>query len=207
MVQDTLMQMRRTSPLLVRRGTALAVLITLAMLLAGCLDVLAEDQETERIAGAAESALPIPLRSSERHWFMRQQSGFVGAHLDTYGGHAGEPLTTVRVARFRDIATARAGFAWMTPEHAYRLWGSRMAAVPRPVHYQFTLPGDEVRTLEYRPPLPPNDPNQGLVVQLISLRAGKFVIVIESIGVPREQLPAVAAALVRAVRDVPDSRN
>lgn len=201
------MQMRRTSPLLARRGTALAVLLMLAVLLAGCLDVLAEDQETERIAGAAESALPIPLRSSERHWFMRQQPGSVGAHLDTFGGEPGEPLTTVRVARFRDIASARAGFAWMTPEHTYRLWGSRMAAVPRAVRYQFTFPGDEVRTLEYRPPLPPNDPNQGLVVQLISLRAGKFVIVIESIGVPREQLAAVAAALVRAVREVPGSQN
>jgi len=201
------MQMRRTSPLLVRRGTALAVLLVLAMLLAGCLDVLADDQETERIAGAAEPALPMPLRSSERHWFLRQQPGFVGAHLATYGGNAGEALTTVRVARFHDIATARAGFAWITPEHAYRLWGSRMAAPPRTARYPFTFPGDEVRTLEYRPPLPAGDPDQGLVVQLISLRAGKFVIVIESIGVPQEQLPAVAAALVRAVREGPDRQN
>ena len=198
------MQMRRTSPPLVRRWTALAVLLVLAVLVAGCLDVLADDQETERIAGAAESALPVPLRSSERHWFLRQQPGFVGAQLATYGGDAGEALTTVRVARFRDIATARAGFAWMTPDHAYRLWGNRMAAPPRPARYQFAFTGDEVRTLEYRPPLPPGDPNQGLVVQLISLRAGKFVIVIESIGVPREQLPAVVAALVRAVREGPE---
>jgi hypothetical protein len=201
------MQMRTTSPLLVRRWTALAVLLVLAVLLAGCLDVLADDQETERIAGAAESALPIPLRSSERHWFLRQQPGSVGAHLATYGGDAGEALATVRVARFHDIATARAGFVWMSPEHAYRLWGSRMAAPPRPARYQFTIPGDEVRTLEYRPPLPPGDPNQGLVVQLITLRAGKFVIVIESIGVSREQLSAVAAALVRAVREGPNQQN
>ena len=201
------MQMRRTSPLLLPRGTALAVLLVFAILLAGCLDVLADDQETERIAGAAESALPIPLRSSERHWFLRQQPGFIGAHLATYGGAAGEALTTVRVARFRDIADARAGFAWMTPEHAYRLWGHRMAAPPRTVRYQFTFPGDEVRTLEYRPPPPPGDPNLELVVQLIGLRAGKFVIVIESIGVPREQLPAVATALVRAVREGPDQQD
>jgi hypothetical protein len=178
-----------------------------ALLLAGCLDVLAEDHETERIAVAAASALPVPLRSSDRHWFLRQQPGSIGAHLATYGGGEGEPLTTVRVARFRDIVSARGAFAWLTPEHAFRLWGSRMGAVPRAVRHGFAIPGDEIRTLEYRPPLPPGGPDLGLTVQLISFRAGKFLIVIESIGVPRDQLSAVAAALVRAAREVPDQQD
>ncbi|MGD9892574.1 MAG: hypothetical protein AB7R89_19240 [Dehalococcoidia bacterium] len=185
----------------------MAVLLMAAMLLAGCLDVLAEDHETERIADAAAPALPIPLRSSDRHWFLRQQPGFIGAHLTTYGGGPGEALTTIRVARFRDVASARAGFARLTPDLFYRLWGSRMAAAPRSVRSRFPFLGDEIRELEYQPPPSPGSPDLGLTVQLISLRSGTFVLVIESIGVPRDQLPAVAAALVRAVREVPDQQD
>jgi hypothetical protein len=179
------------------------VLLSAALLLVGCLDVLAEDEATARIADSAATALPMPPRSSESHWFLRQQPDWVGAHLTTYGGGAAEPLTTVRVARFRSAAAAQAAFAWLTPEHTHRLWGHRMAAPPRIVRYPFTIPGDQVRTTEYRPPMPPDEPDQGLIVQLITIRTGNVVIVIESIGVAPNHLPAVAAALVRAVRETP----
>jgi hypothetical protein len=195
--------MRSTRPPLLRLGTMFLVLLAAALLHAGCLDVLTEDEEAGRIADSAASTLPMPVRSSESHWFLHQQEGWVGAHLTTYGGGANEPLTTIRVARFRDVEAAIAAFEWLTPDHTHRLWGRRMASTPQIVNFPFAFPGDQVRITEYRPPIPPDEPDPGLIVQLITIRADSVVIVIESIGVPRLQLPSVVTALVGAAGDVP----
>lgn len=182
------------------------ILVAAALHQGGCLGVLTEDRVAARIAMAAAPALPMPSRDSRPHWLLRQAPGWQGAHRTSYGGAAGEALTVVRVARFRDIGTAQTAFVHLTADAAYRLWGQRMAAAPAVVRYPFAIPGDAVQTMEYRPRLAPDAPDQGFIVQLIVLRTGATVIVLESIGVPRDQLPSVAAALVAAARS-PDRRD
>jgi hypothetical protein len=180
------------------------VAAALALLLAGCLGVLTQDPRAARVVESAGPALPAPLRDSRPHWFLRQEDGWLGAHRAVFGGAPDEPVTIVRVARFRSAEVARAAFERLTPAYAFRLWGRRMAAEPAEVRYPHAFPGDAVRTLDYRPPRAPDEEDPGLTVQLVILRVDETVIVIESAGVPAEQLPAVARAMIAALRQ-PDA--
>lgn len=181
----------------------LTLMLAPAILALGCLGTLQRSEEAAGIAGVAAGALRLPIQESRPHWFLRQEAGWLGAHRIRFGGRAeDEGLTVVRAAVFTDESSASAALARITPAYTYALWHSRMEAPPRTVPFPVSIPGDEVRITEYQPRLSPEETEQGLQlsVQLISLRAGRVVVVIESIGVPREKLAPVTERLVEAAR-------
>lgn len=182
---------------------AMAILgAALALALTGCLGTLRHERDAERVAQAAGTALELPAHDARPHWLLRQEPGWLGAHRVAFGGREMDRASTVvRTAVFADAAAASAALARLTPVYAHTLWPRRMREEPRVVAYPFAIPGDEVRTMEY--PLrtaPEDDPGEELIVQLVALRTGRTVAVIESIGVPAEELPPVAAALVAAAQ-------
>lgn len=188
-------------------GTLLA---SLALLRAGGLTVLPHDREAARIAEAATLALPVPHRTSRPYWLLRQQPGWLGAHRTDFGGATEDgAVMVIQVARFTDTAAAQAAFAQLTPEYLYQLWRGRMTERPALVSDPVALVGDETMTTEYRPRPSPQEagPPVPLVVQLILLRTGPTVIVIESLGVPRDHLPPLAAALVSAAQSPTDRQE
>jgi hypothetical protein len=184
------------------RAIALAPVL-IALISIGCLGTLQRSPDAAGIAESAGAALPLPVRESQPHWFLRQQDGWEAAHRTRYGGEGDdEGFTIIRVALFTGVQTASAAFARMTPQYAYTLWPSRMASVPYPVTFPVTIPGDEVSITEYPLLISPGEPQpeEELIVQLITIRSGRTVIGIESIGVPREDLAPVANLLVGAAR-------
>jgi len=190
--------MLRTRILSLLPAALASVLFTL-----GCLGTLHSNGDAERIAGAAEGAIPLPLRETRPHWFLRQETGWVGAHRMRFGGEGDdEGFAFVRVALFTDPASATSALARITPEYMRSLWEDRVGALPRLVAFPVTIPGDEVMIAEYPLRASPvgDDPDMELIVQVIALRVGRVIVVIESIGTPRESLAPVAASLVAAAR-------
>jgi hypothetical protein len=166
----------------------------------GCLGTLHHSRDAEEISGAAADVLPTPLRETRPHWFLRQEAGWLGAHRTRFGGEGDdEGFTIVRVALFTDAAAASAALARITPQYMHALWHSRMALLPQPVSFPVAISGDEVSVAEYPLRLSPGEERtEELIVQVVSLRAGRAVLVVESIGVPREGLAPVVDRLVRA---------
>jgi hypothetical protein len=156
----------------------------------------------EAVALAPASTLNLPVRDSRPYWLLRRQPGWVGAHKVIFGGAASDRgRTIIRVARFRDEASAKLAAARLTPTYMQRLWPAEMQTAPQPVAFPVPLPDDTVLVTEYGLRLPPREaPPETVLVQLIVLRVGRIVIVIDSVGVPRAELAPVAEALVRAVR-------
>lgn len=186
------------------RSLSLVLLaLTPALLSIACLGTLQRNQDAEAISDAAEGAWRLPLRETRPHWFLRQEPGWLGAHRMRFGGEGDdEGFAFVRIAVFTDAAAAGSALARITPEYMHALWHSRMDALPRAVSFPVTIPGDHVIVTEYplRPSPTDEEQVQELIVQLIALRAGRVVLVIESIGTPREDLAPVADRLVRAAR-------
>jgi hypothetical protein len=187
---------RRSVPLLWLLGVLTP---SLTLLLGACLAGLERDPTVVGIAIAAAPVLPVPLRMGGPHWLLRQEPGWVSAYAAEYGGQAEDPaLTVIRVARFTDVAAVQAAFGQLTPTTLYRLWQSQMVSVPTVVAAPSTVAGAAVLWLEYQPRPHPGEAATGFTVQLLLRHSGCTVIVIESLGVPRDQLPTVAAALVDA---------
>lgn len=172
------------------------------LLVAACLGTLSHDSFAEAVALAPAPTLNLPVRDSRPYWLLRRQPGWLGAHKVIFGGAASDRgRTIIRAARFRDEASAALAAARLTPAYMQRLWPAEMQTPPQPVAFPVPLPGDTVLVTEYGLRLPPEEvPTEAILVQLIVLRVGRTVIVIDSVGIPREELALVVEALVGAVR-------
>ena len=185
------------------RWLAPVLLAAAALLWGGCLGTLRHDPAAEAITLAPHEVLDLPLHERRTYWLLRSQPGWVSAHEVKFGGEEGDPgVATIRAAIFRDADAAGRAFARLTPEYLYLLLRDRMSWAPRPFAYPVPLPGDEVAVTEYGVRLPPElTPHVTLVGQMTAVRAGRVVILVESIGVPPEQLvPAIEALTEAAYR-------
>ena len=103
--------------------------------------------------------------------------------------------------RFRDVDSAGRAFAHLTPTYLHRLLRDRMTYAPRPFEYPVPLPGDEVAVNLYGVRLPPEIAREvQLSGQMTAIRAGHVVLLIESIGLPPEQLVPTVESLVNAAK-------
>lgn len=186
------------------RWLAAALLGAAALLCGGCLGTLRHDPTAEAITLAPRDALDLPLRDSRTYWLLRSQPGWVSAHETKFGGEEDDPgVATIRAVIFRDVAAAAHGFARLTPDYLFLLLRDRMTWRPRPSAYPVLLPGDEVAVTEYGVRLPPElAPHVTLTGQITAVRAGRVVLLIESIGVDPEQLVPAVAELTRAAYGV-----
>lgn len=181
----------------------LALLLLAALVAAGCLGTLRRHADAASLAGAPEELLDVPARVDRPSWLLRRKPGWEGAHEVEYGGtNADHARTVIQTVVFVDTATAAEAFARLTPEYLRRLRGERMDALPRAVTPSVPLVADEIAVTEYPLKMAPDDPDAGkeMIVQLITLRAGRVVIVIDSIGYGYKELAPVVAELARAAR-------
>ncbi len=181
----------------------LSLLIAGMLFTNGCLGTLVEDRSADLIAGAAQSVLDMPIRASRPYWLLRQQPNWISTQQIDFGGAAlDRGRTSVYVVRFRTTPAAVAAFQRLTPDYFYRLWAERMREAPRPMTDPPLPPVEQALSLEYRPPLPRNesDTADDAVAQLIALRSGAIVLVIDSIGVDRQHLASAATELIKAAR-------
>jgi hypothetical protein len=184
----------------------LVVAPVLAMLLVGCLGTLNSDPRAEEIAVVPEAELTLPLHDSHRHWLLRGESGWCGAHEVRFGGNPDDAgIAGVRVAVLRDEEAAIRAYARLTsPAYLYSILRDRMINLPRPVEYPEHLDGDEVAVTEYDVRLPlVLSPEITLIGQITTVRAGRAVFLIESIGVHPPQLVPAVRELVRAAYRLP----
>ena len=151
---------------------------------------------------APRDVIDLPLHESRPYWLLRSQPGWLSAHEVRYGGDPEDPaVATIRAVRFRDDESAGRAFAHLTPSYLHLLLRDRMTHAPRPFEYPVPLPGDEVAVYEYGVRLPAEIAREvQLSGQMTAVRAGRVVLLIESIGVPPEQLVPTVESLVNAAR-------
>jgi hypothetical protein len=180
------------------------LVLVLSMLWTGCLGTLEHDQDTQHIVEAPRTALSLPVHSSRPHWLLRSQTGWVGSHEVELGGTAEDPgYAAIRAARFRDVETATQAYMQLTPDYIYRLYRKRMNSVVYPFVYPLPLPGDATSVMAYEVRLPPEvGPDVRVVGQMTTIRAGMTVILIESIGIPPEQLVPAITELISTARRI-----
>ncbi len=184
------------------RAVNLVTLIAV-LALAGCLGGLPDDPQAEAIAIAAREALGLPVRESRPYWLLRSAPGWQGGHEIRFGGDPQDAaIAGVRVARFSDPAHARAAYARLTPAYVYAVARDRMTGDPNSIDYPQPLAGEEHAVYLFGVKLPPDlEGKITLTGQVTVLRAGRTVILVESIGVHPEQLvPAMAEAVAAAGR-------
>jgi hypothetical protein len=183
------------------------LLVTLIAVLSAvaCLGTLAADPRAERVALAPEAELGLPIRDSRRHWLLRGEPGWCGGHEVRYGGEPDDPaVIAVRSALFRDIDSAVAAYNQLTPTYLYNIQRGRIVDVPRPIEPLQPLAGDAVSVTLYDVRLPlVNGPDATLLGQFTTVRAGRVVLLLESIGVPWERLVPAVRELVRAANRLP----
>ena len=188
-----------------RPGVAAVAGVVLAVIACACLGTLAADRGAEAIVLASAEDLALPLHENASHWLLRGQTGWCGAEEARFGGNPADPaVATVRGVVLRDPEAAARGFARLTPSYLYSLLRGRMNAVPRPTAYPETLSGDAVAVYEYDVRLPLiYSPDFVLLGQLTVVRAGRTVVLVESIGVPPERLVPAVQEMVRAAYRLP----
>src|SRR5215207_4770107 len=177
--------------------------IALALLLAGtalaCADRTSSDPAAAAVSAAPVQALGRATRESRRYWLLLGARGWCGSHMTRYGGDAEDPgVAVVRVARFRDGRAAAAAFASLDPASLYRIFKVKMLRPPEYARYPEPLPGDESFVISYDARLPFELP-AGVVIegQMIAMRSGPFVALIENVGVPPEQIAPAVAGIVQ----------
>ncbi len=182
----------------VSRRTALGVGLT-ALAATGCLGRLHRSATAAEISLAPAAPLALPIHEHRPHWLFRGAPGWLGAHRVRFGGDPADPaVTIVRTALFRDEREARAAFARLTPAYLHRILRHRMVDAPTVTAYPAALAGDEVQVLAFPALLPADEREDALVGQLTTIRAGRTVLILESISVPPAQLVAAIAALTAA---------
>jgi hypothetical protein len=182
------------------RWRAIAFLSLLGALLAGCLGTLTADPDAEAITLVPEDELDLPAHGGYRNWLLRGERGWCGAHETRFGGDPDDPgVATVRAVVFRTMEDARHGHDRLTPGYLHAVLRGRMVDAPEPFDYPEPLPGDAARTFLYDVRLPlVYAPDQGIPGQLTTVRAGRVVLLIESIGVHPPQLVPAIREMVRA---------
>ena len=191
--------------MIARRMLLVGLMAALLAQSVACLGTLRSDKAAEAIAAVPEPELGLPVRHSYRHWLLRGESGWCGGQEVRYGGDPEDPaVATLRVVTFRDGDAAARAFDRLTPGYLYGVLRGRMTGVPRPFEYPERLDADEVAVLEYDVRLPLIiSPDVTVLGQLTSLRAGRVVVLIESIGVPPEQLVPAVREITRAANRLP----
>lgn len=181
------------------------VLLLLAFVSWGCLGTLGADRSAETLVLTPADDLNLPVRERHSHWLLRGESGWCGAEEVRYGGDPADPaVATVRTVVLRDTDAAVRGFARLTPAYLYSLLRGRMNGLPRPMVYPERLDGDDLSVLEYDVRLPLiYSPDFVLTGQLTTIRAGRTVTLIESIGAPPERLVPAVREIVRAAYRLP----
>ncbi len=187
----------------------LAVCLVLAALAAcGCLGVLERDRGAEAIAFAPREPLDLPARESRPYWLLRTEAGWAGAHEVRFGGNLSDPaVAVVRAVRFRDEDAAARAFARLTPAYLYLVFRDRMTWEPRLFDYPEPLPGDAVTVWEYGVRLPSEQHDAELIGQMTAVRAGRVVLLVESIGVTPDHLVPAVEQLVQAAGRVSSRFN
>jgi hypothetical protein len=190
---------------------ALRLLLVLTLIAAAasvaCLGTLAADPRAESVAMAPQTEFGLPARDSRRHWLLRGESNWCGGHEVRYGGDPDDGgIAAVRVVLFQDVDAAVAAFNRLTPGYLYNMLRGRILDEPYPITYEQELAGDAVSVNQYEVRLPLVDaPDATLLGQLTSVRAGRAVILVESIGVQPDHLVPAVRELVRAANRIPAS--
>jgi hypothetical protein len=176
------------------------VTVLAAALLCGCFGGMPRDAVTRAIVMAPGPALELPLYESRAHWLMRDLPRWCGAAEAQWGGGPDDHAAlTARAARFRDETAAARALDRLTPEYFSVAFQDQIAEGPYPIDYPEPLPGDEAKVNEYGVRLPLEIAAQTQIQgQLTAVRAGKAVIVTESIGLPSEELIPAFQAMVDA---------
>jgi hypothetical protein len=171
-----------------------------AALLCGCFGGMPRDAVTRAIVMAPGPALELPLYESRAHWLMRDLPRWCGAAEAQWGGGPDDRAAmTARAARFRDETAAARALDRLTPEYLSIAFQDQIAEGPYPIDYPEPLPGDEAKVNEYGVRLPLEIAAQTQIQgQLTAVRAGKAVILTESVGVPSEELIPAFRAMVDA---------
>ncbi len=175
-------------------------MILFTALLCSCFSGVPRDSVTRSIVLSPGPALDLPLHESRAHWLMRDLPRWCGAAEARWGGGPEDRATmTARAARFRDEVAAARALDRLTPEYLSVAFQEQIAEGPYPIDYPEPLPGDEAKVNEYGVRLPLElAPDMQIYGQLTAVRAGKAVILAESIGVPPEELIPAFAAMVDA---------
>lgn len=181
----------------VRGGLLCGGVLVWGLVAMACLGTLTDDAIAQAVTLAPRGSLDLPLRDNKIHWLLRGQPGWCGAHEARFGGDTDDPaILTVRAVRFRDQASASRGFATLTPTYLGLVLRDRVSTVPSLVSDPLPLPGDQSTVLEYQVRAVPEMASWVDVRgQLTVLRAGRVVLVLESIGVAPEQLLSAADRL------------
>ena len=187
---------------MVRRALTVVLFAVAAAVYGGCLGTLRADPAAEAVASTPGPELALPEHESQRHWLLRGEPGWCGGHEVRFGGNPEDPaVAAVRAVTFRDPSAAAHAFDRLTPTYLYSVLRGRMTSLPRPFEYPEQLDGEEVAVLEYNVRLPVITPTDVTILgQLTVIRAARVVVLIESIGVPPQQL-------VPAVREVTRAAN
>lgn len=172
--------------------------LAVALLAGGCLGVLTRDRAAEAIALAPREPLDLPVRDSRPYWLLRTQAGWAGAHEIRFGGNPSDPaVAAVRAVRFDDESAAAGAFAHLTPAYLYLVFRDRMTGEPHPFEYPQPLAGDTVAVWLYGVRLPAEQHDTELLGQLTAVRAGRVVLLIDSIGVAPDRLVPAVSRLVQ----------
>ncbi len=193
--------------MVVWRALTVVLFAAAAAVCGGCLGTLRADPAAEAVALTPEPELALPRHESHRHWLLRGEPGWCGGHEVRFGGDPEDPaVATVRAVTFRDADAAARAFDRLTPAYLYSVLRGRMTSLPRPFEYPERLDGEEVAVLEYDVRLPVIvSPDASILGQLTVIRAARVVVLIESIGVPPEQLVPAVRELVRAANRLPET--
>jgi hypothetical protein len=178
-------------------GTAAVVL---AALLCSCFSGLPQDSVTTGIVTAPGTALDLPLHESRTHWLMRDLPRWCGAAEARWGGAPEDGAAlTARAARFRDEVAAARALDRITPEYLSVAFQDQIVEGPYPIDFPEPLPGDEAKVNEYGVRLPLEIAAESQITgQLTIVRAGKAVILADSVGVSSEDLLPAFEAMVNA---------
>jgi hypothetical protein len=173
-----------------------SVLVSLsALAAAACLGSLPHEPDADRLVDAVAEPMTLPERESLPHWLLRSAPGWQGAHKRSLGGNAQDgAAAVVRVALFSDAAAAHNAFTMLTPPRLYHVFRHRLAAQPTPVPQPTALAGDEVQAFQYAVRGSFREPPPDLPVDMVAVRAGRAVLLVDSIGLPPARLQAAVAA-------------
>ena len=180
------------------RLALLGPLVVVMALAASCLGALPNDRQARIVAGAPHDVLEkasVRVRSARVYWLLRSEGGWRGSYEARYGGDAGDPgLMLARSVRFATEEDAARGYARLTPAYIYSALRDDMAGPGYAFDYPGQLPGDAATAWLYPVQLPAEEEASELMGQFTALRAGRFVMLVQSIGIdPPVLIPAIQA--------------
>jgi len=184
----------------VRRALITALLAAAALQAAACLGGLGDSRAARSVALAPEAALELAVRADQADWLLRSQGGWCGARSVRFGGDSEDPAAfEVHAVLFRSVAQATHAYTRLTPEYLALIYRDRMTRPPRPFAYPEALAGDASATTLYGVRLPPPFSAEiDLSGQLTTLRAGRVVLLLDSVGVTPDRFVPAVERLARA---------